>query len=122
MCRLPKHELPRKLGEMLNAPQIRFCIASDEVRIAYATTGRGPAMIEVSTWLNHLEFDWQSPVWRPRLVELTKSYTMARYDGRGCGLSDRIVKDLSFDANLRDLEAVADRNVSMTLKHLVSLV
>jgi pimeloyl-ACP methyl ester carboxylesterase/DNA-binding CsgD family transcriptional regulator len=65
-------------------------------------------MIEVATWLNHLEFDWQSPVWRPRLVEMAKNYTMARYDGRGCGLSDRTVKDLSFDANLRDLEAVAD--------------
>lgn len=94
--------------QMLKAPQIRFCRASDGVRIAYATTGRGPAMIEVSTWLNHLEFDWQSPVWRPRLVEMTKNYTMTRYDGRGCGLSDRTVKDLSFDANLRDLEAVAD--------------
>jgi pimeloyl-ACP methyl ester carboxylesterase/DNA-binding CsgD family transcriptional regulator len=93
---------------MLKAPQIRFCRASDGVRIAYATTGTGPAMIEVATWLNHLEFDWQSPVWRPRLVELAKNYNMARYDGRGCGLSDRAVEDLSFDANLRDLEAVAD--------------
>jgi pimeloyl-ACP methyl ester carboxylesterase/DNA-binding CsgD family transcriptional regulator len=93
---------------MLKAPQIRFCKASDGVRIAYATTGRGPAMIEVSTWLNHLEFDWQSPVWRPRLVEMAKNYTMTRYDGRGCGLSDRTVEDLSFDGNLRDLEAVAD--------------
>jgi hypothetical protein len=65
-------------------------------------------MIEVSTWLNHLEFDWQSPVRRPRLVEFAKNYTMARYDCRGCGLSDRSVKDLSFDANLRDLEAVAE--------------
>jgi pimeloyl-ACP methyl ester carboxylesterase/DNA-binding CsgD family transcriptional regulator len=93
---------------MLKAPQIRFCRASDGVRIAFATTGTGPAMIEVATWLNHLEFDWQSPVWRPRLVELAKNYNMARYDGRGCGLSDRAVEDLSFDANLRDLEAVAD--------------
>jgi pimeloyl-ACP methyl ester carboxylesterase/DNA-binding CsgD family transcriptional regulator len=93
---------------MLKAPEFRFCKASDGVRIAHAKTGRGPALIEVSTWLNHLEFDWQSPVWRPRLVELAKNYTMVRYDGRGCGLSDRSVKDLSFDANLRDLEAVAD--------------
>jgi pimeloyl-ACP methyl ester carboxylesterase len=93
---------------MLKIPQIHFCRASDGVRIAYATTGRGPTMIEVSTWLNHLEFDWQSPVWRPRLVEFAKKYTMARYDGRGCGLSDPSVKDLSFNANLRDLEAVAD--------------
>lgn len=93
---------------MQKTPEIRFCKASDGTGIAYAMTGRGPAIIEVSTWLNHLEFDWQSPVWRPRLMEFVKNYTMARYDCRGCGLSDRSVKDLSFDANLRDLEAVAD--------------
>jgi pimeloyl-ACP methyl ester carboxylesterase/DNA-binding CsgD family transcriptional regulator len=93
---------------MLRTPQIRFCETSDAVRIAYATTGHGPALIEVATWLNHLEFDWQSPVWRPRLLEMAKNYTMTRYDGRGCGLSDRSVEDLSFDANLRDLETVAD--------------
>ena len=93
---------------MVRTPQIRFCETSDGVRIAYATTGHGPALIGVATWLNHLEFDWQSPVWRPRLLEMTKNYTMTRYDGRGCGLSDRSIKDLSFDANLRDLEAVAD--------------
>ncbi len=93
---------------MLQAPQIRFCRSFDGARLAYATTGRGPALIEVSTWLNHLEFDWQSPVWRPRLAEFAKNYTMARYDSRGCGLSDRNVKDLSFEANLRDLETVAD--------------
>ena len=93
---------------MPRAPQIHFCRASDGVRVAYATSGRGPALIEVATWLNHLEFDWQSPVWRPRLLEMEKNYTMTRYDGRGCGLSDRAVQDLSFDANLRDLEAVAD--------------
>ena len=93
---------------MHKTPEIRFCKAPDGVRIAHATTGRGPAMIEVSTWLNHLEFDWQSPVWHPRLIEFAKNYTMARYDSRGCGLSDRSVKDLSFEANVRDLEAVAD--------------
>ena len=65
---------------MFKTPEIRFCKASDGVRIAHATTGRGPAMIEVSTWINHLEFDWHNPVWRPRLVEFAKNYTMARYD------------------------------------------
>jgi pimeloyl-ACP methyl ester carboxylesterase/DNA-binding CsgD family transcriptional regulator len=105
---IAKAGIAAQTGDMLKAPQIRFCRASDGVRIAYATTGTGPAMIEVATWLNHLEFDWQSPVWRPRLVEMAKNYTMARYDGRGCGLSDRTVQDLSFEANLHDLEAVVD--------------
>jgi len=65
-------------------------------------------MLEVATWLNHLEHDWKSPVWGPRLAELTAHYTLTRYDGRGCGLSERNVKDLTFDVCLRDLEAVVD--------------
>jgi pimeloyl-ACP methyl ester carboxylesterase/DNA-binding CsgD family transcriptional regulator len=88
--------------------QIRFCRSFDDVRIAYARAGQGPAMVEVATWLNHLEQDWRSPVWGPRLAELTAHYTLTRYDGRGCGLSERDVKDLTFDACLRDLEAVVD--------------
>jgi pimeloyl-ACP methyl ester carboxylesterase len=90
------------------ATQIRFCKSPDGVRIAYATGGAGPPILEVATWLNHLEHDWKSPVWGPRLAELTANYTMTRYDSRGCGLSEREVNDLTFDACLRDLETVAD--------------
>ena len=88
--------------------QIRFCRSFDDVRIAYACAGRGPAMVEVATWLNHLEYDWKSPVWGPRLAELSRHFALTRYDGRGCGLSDRSVENLTFDACLRDLEAVVD--------------
>jgi pimeloyl-ACP methyl ester carboxylesterase/DNA-binding CsgD family transcriptional regulator len=65
-------------------------------------------MLEVATWLNHLEYDWKSPIWGPRLVELSKHYSLTRYDHRGCGLSERNVENLTFDASLQDLEAVAD--------------
>jgi pimeloyl-ACP methyl ester carboxylesterase/DNA-binding CsgD family transcriptional regulator len=88
--------------------QIRFCKSFDGVRLAYSQTGRGPAMVEVATWLNHLEYDWKSPVWGPRLAELAKHYALTRYDSRGCGLSDRDVENLTFDASLHDLEAIAD--------------
>jgi pimeloyl-ACP methyl ester carboxylesterase/DNA-binding CsgD family transcriptional regulator len=88
--------------------QIRFCRSFDGVRIAYSGAGRGPAMVEVATWLNHLEYDWKSPIWGPRLVELSKDFALTRYDSRGCGLSDRNVEDLTFDSSLRDLEAVVD--------------
>ncbi len=44
-------------------PQIRFCKSLDGVRIAYAQDGRGTAIIEVATWLNHVEYDWKSPIW-----------------------------------------------------------
>lgn len=88
--------------------QIRFCRSFDGTRIAYTTAGHGPALIEVATWLNHLENDRTSPVWGPRLSELMKDFSVTRYDARGCGLSERQVANLTFDACLADLEAVAD--------------
>jgi pimeloyl-ACP methyl ester carboxylesterase/DNA-binding CsgD family transcriptional regulator len=88
--------------------QIRFCITSDGVRIAYAKTGRGLAIVKVAHWLTHIEFDWTSPVWRHWVTELSRNHTLVRYDGRGCGLSDRDPVDLSFAAWGRDLDAVVD--------------
>jgi pimeloyl-ACP methyl ester carboxylesterase/DNA-binding winged helix-turn-helix (wHTH) protein len=88
--------------------RIRFCTASDGVRIAYATSGAGPPLVKPANWLTHLEFDWESPVWRHWLRELSRDHTLVRYDERGSGLSDRDAADLSFDAWVRDLETVAD--------------
>ena len=88
--------------------QIRFCTTGDGVRIAYATTGKGPPLVKVASWMNHLEFDWESPVWRHWIAELARDHSYVRYDERGCGLSDWTVADLSFEAWVRDLETVAD--------------
>jgi pimeloyl-ACP methyl ester carboxylesterase/DNA-binding CsgD family transcriptional regulator len=86
--------------------QIRFCTAPDGVRLAYATVGKGPPLVRAAHWMTHLEFDWESPVWRPWLTELSRHNTLVRYDQRGCGLSDRDVGDISFAAWLADLETV----------------
>ena len=88
--------------------QVRFCIAPDGVRLAYAVHGNGPPVVRTATWLTNLEFDWQSPVWRHWLDELGNGRTLVRYDERGCGLSDREVGDLSVDAWVADLETVVD--------------
>ena len=87
---------------------IRFCTSQDGVRIAYATTGQGPALVSAAHFLTHIEFDLQSPVWRPWLAELSRDRLLLRYDGRGCGLSDRDATPLSLDAWVADLEAVVD--------------
>jgi hypothetical protein len=42
--------------------QIHFCTTEDGVRIAYATVGEGPPLVKAANWLNHLEFDWHSPI------------------------------------------------------------
>jgi pimeloyl-ACP methyl ester carboxylesterase/DNA-binding CsgD family transcriptional regulator len=88
--------------------QIRFCTSADGVRIAYASSGSGPPLVKVGTWMTHVELDWESSVWRPMLRELSRDHTFIRYDARGCGLSDREVEDISVEAWVRDLEAVAD--------------
>jgi pimeloyl-ACP methyl ester carboxylesterase/DNA-binding CsgD family transcriptional regulator len=86
--------------------EVRFCTAPDGVRIAYAVHGTGPPLVRTATWLTHLEFDWESPVWRHWLEGLADGNTVLRYDERGCGLSDHDVEDLSLDARVADLETV----------------
>jgi pimeloyl-ACP methyl ester carboxylesterase/DNA-binding CsgD family transcriptional regulator len=88
--------------------QVRFCKAPDGIRLAYAVHGRGPPLVRTATWLTHLEFDWESPVWRHWLTGLAEGHTVVRYDERGCGLSDRDVEDVSMDARVADLETVID--------------
>lgn len=87
---------------------VQFCMAPDGVRIAYAALGEGPLLVKAANWLNHLEYDWESALWRPRLERVTEGRRLVRYDARGSGLSDWEVEDISFDAFVRDLEAVVD--------------
>ena len=88
--------------------EIHFCTTADGVRIGYAIAGQGPPLVKSANWLNHLEFDWQSPVWRHVLEEFARDHLLVRYDERGNGLSDWNVDDLTFEAFVRDLESVVD--------------
>jgi class 3 adenylate cyclase/pimeloyl-ACP methyl ester carboxylesterase len=88
--------------------EIRYTRTPDGVRLAYAVSGHGPPLVKSANWLNHLEYDWESPVWRHTLLGLSRDHTLIRYDARGNGLSDWDVKELSLDAWVTDLEAVVD--------------
>ena len=88
--------------------KVQFCTASDGVRIAYALAGQGLPLVKAANWLNHLEYDWQSPVWSHLLHALAAEYQLIRYDERGNGLSDWDVEDISFEAFVRDLESIID--------------
>jgi DNA-binding winged helix-turn-helix (wHTH) protein/pimeloyl-ACP methyl ester carboxylesterase len=85
---------------------IRYCHTRDGVRLAYAIAGEGPPMVKTGNWLHHLEYDWESPVWRHVLQGLARSHTLVRYDARGNGMSDWDVDELSLDAWVSDLETV----------------
>jgi len=98
-------------GLMANQ-EVRFAVAADRTRIAYARhTSGGPnslPLVRAAHWLSHLEYDWQSPIWHYFLGGLARDRTLVRYDERGTGLSDREARDLSFEAMVGDLEAVVD--------------
>jgi pimeloyl-ACP methyl ester carboxylesterase/DNA-binding SARP family transcriptional activator len=86
---------------------IRFCTASDGTMLAYSVTGSGPPLVKAANWLNHLEADLASPLWRHWISALTTLRSVWRYDERGNGLSDWNAP-LSFEAFVDDLESVVD--------------
>ena len=88
--------------------QVRFCTAEDGVRLAYAISGKGPPLVRAPHWFTHLEHDWTNPAMRPWVEDLSRRYTLLRFDQRGTGLSDREVPDLSIEAQIHDLECVID--------------
>ena len=67
-----------------------------------------PCFVKTSNWLNHLEYDWQSPIWSPFFNRLTRRFRLVRYDGRGMGSADHDVADISFAGFVRDLETVVE--------------
>jgi len=98
----PSAPVPERAPEQ----EIRFCRAADGTRLAYAIHGSGPPLVVVSCWLSHLQYDWQSPVWRHFLDDLGRIATVIRYDERGFGMSDWDVSDFSLPARLGDLETI----------------
>lgn len=97
-----------RYGDPTLEQRIHFCTTSDDVRLAYATVGQGPPLVRAAHWITHLDYDWQSPVWRHWIEGLARGRTLVRYDERGCGLSDHDVEDLSLDRMVQDLETVVD--------------
>lgn len=88
--------------------EIRFCRAGDGTRIAYALSGSGPPLVKSAHWLSHIGHDWDSPIWRHQLQDLSSRFRLLRYDLRGCGRSDRDVDEISLSAWVDDLACVVD--------------
>ncbi|HEY7378779.1 MAG TPA: alpha/beta hydrolase, partial [Steroidobacteraceae bacterium] len=85
---------------------IRYLKTSDQVRLAWASSGEGPPFVKVSNWLTHLNYDLDSPLWRHWIETLSTHFRLIRYDERGCGMSDWDVSDLSAERWTADLEEI----------------
>jgi class 3 adenylate cyclase/pimeloyl-ACP methyl ester carboxylesterase len=88
--------------------EIHFCQTKDGVQLAYARIGQGIPLVKTGHWMTHIEFDFESPIWRQLYRELSRDHSFIRYDARGNGLSDREVPNVTFDHFVDDLEAVID--------------
>jgi class 3 adenylate cyclase/pimeloyl-ACP methyl ester carboxylesterase len=97
----------KELDEVALHQRMRFVTTPDGVQIAWATIGKGPPVLKAPNWLNHLEYEWRSPVWGPVFAELARHCRLIRFDQRGNGLSDWEVKEISVDTMIKDMEAVA---------------
>lgn len=88
--------------------RIHYALGNDGVQIAWAELGSGRPLVKAATWLTHLQYDLESPVWSHWLRFLGGSFRYIRYDERGCGMSERNVPDLGARHWLGDLERVVD--------------
>jgi pimeloyl-ACP methyl ester carboxylesterase/DNA-binding CsgD family transcriptional regulator len=86
--------------------QIRYVRTGDGVQLAWAEAGKGPVLIKAANWLTHLEYEWESPVWRHWIRFFSNHFRFVRYDERGCGMTDWNVDNLSLECWVEDLEAV----------------
>jgi pimeloyl-ACP methyl ester carboxylesterase/DNA-binding CsgD family transcriptional regulator len=88
--------------------RIRYVRTADGVQLAWAEAGAGPVLIKAANWMTHLEYEWESPVWRHWMRFFSGHFRFIRHDERGCGMTDWNVGDLSFARWVEDLEAVVN--------------
>jgi len=92
----------------MSRQRIRYVRTSDGLQLAWAEAGSGPLLVRAACWLTHLEYDWDSPVWKHWVRFLSSHFRFIRYDERGCGMSDHRTGELGLDRWVGDLESVVD--------------
>ena len=88
--------------------KIRYVNTRDGVRLAWAESGEGKVLVKAANWMTHLEFDWESSVWRHWMKFFSENFRFIRHDERGCGMTSWQAGDLSFERWVEDLETVIE--------------
>jgi pimeloyl-ACP methyl ester carboxylesterase/DNA-binding CsgD family transcriptional regulator len=96
------------IGSTRRRQQVRYVQAPDGARLAWAQSGAGPIMVKAANWLTHLEYEWDSPVWRHWIEFFSTHCRFVRYDERGCGMSEWQPGTLSLDQWAADLGSIID--------------
>jgi len=89
-------------------PEIRYVTSVDGTHIAYAKMGSGPPLMVLLSCFTNMELEWKDPQGQAWVERLADGRQLIRCEHRGCGASQREVTDLSLDAQVADVGAVAD--------------
>jgi pimeloyl-ACP methyl ester carboxylesterase len=88
--------------------EVRFFRDHAGHRLAYVAEGRGPLLVFPAWWVSHLEKDAEHPPFRRFFAALAARFRVVRYDRLGVGLSDRVARPFTLDAEVEHLEALVD--------------
>ena len=88
--------------------RVQYAKASDGTRLAWAESGSGPVVVKAANWLTHLEYEWESPVWKHWIQFFSEHFRFVRFDERGCGMSEWKSGVLTVDQWVSDLETIID--------------
>jgi class 3 adenylate cyclase/alpha-beta hydrolase superfamily lysophospholipase len=92
----------------MTTPTTRYA-RSEGASIAYQVIGDGPLdMLFVTGWLTQLEQLWEAPANRRFLERLATFGRLIMFDGRGTGLSERVLETYTIEQEAQDAIAVLD--------------
>jgi DNA-binding CsgD family transcriptional regulator/pimeloyl-ACP methyl ester carboxylesterase len=89
-------------------PQIQFATAADGTRVGFGLLGNGPPTMVLLSWGISFESEWENPHSRAMYEDLAGRRTVIVVSRRGFSPSQREVADISLEAQVSDIEAVAD--------------
>lgn len=104
----PDAPVERRPPEAALSQRVQFTTSADGTQIAWASVGEGYPVLKAPNYLNHIEYEWTNKFWGPFLSKFASQNQLVRFDQRGNGLSDWDVDQISMDAMIEDMEAVAD--------------
>jgi pimeloyl-ACP methyl ester carboxylesterase/DNA-binding CsgD family transcriptional regulator len=87
--------------------RIRFC-STPAGRVAFSVIGHGPFLICDTGWVSHLQQMLEIKSCAAFFTALSERFSVVRFDKAGTGLSDRTGGDLTFDAQVATVIAIAD--------------
>lgn len=88
---------------------IQYVSSSDGTRIAWTSNGKGFPVLFAPDWgTRSIDLETRSLLYSPFLEKLGRLAKIIRFDRRGNGLSDRDVENFSLEADVDDMENVAE--------------